>query len=114
MVETKGNAVPSLLLPVQHEEPGVGAALSRLQGHHQAAHRPAVPAQRLPHVRRGGAGGERLSASRAPRRAQFASLHAEHPLAPPGPQAHAQSRAAAYRARATGRSGMPLSTSRSV
>lgn len=104
----KQKAVASLLLPVEHEEPGVRAALSRLQGHHQTAHSPAMPAQRLPHVCLGGLGGEWLSASRASCGAEFAGLHAKHPLPPPGPQAYAQSWAAAYWAGATGRSGIPL------
>lgn len=108
--KTIKNQTPSLLLPVEHEEPGVGAALSRLQEHHQTAHRAAMPAQRLPHVCLRGLGCQRLPASRASRRAQFASLHAKHPLPPPGPPAHAQSWAAAYRASATGRSGIRLHT----
>lgn len=44
--------VSTRLLPsVQHEEPGAGAALPRVQGHRQAARGAAMPSQRVPHVR---------------------------------------------------------------
>uniref|UniRef100_H2TSA0 Tripartite motif containing 46b n=2 Tax=Takifugu rubripes TaxID=31033 RepID=H2TSA0_TAKRU len=36
-LKIKDPPAASLLLPVEHEEPGVGAALSGLQGHHQTA-----------------------------------------------------------------------------
>lgn len=106
--KNKIESVTSWLLLVEHEEPGVRAALSGLQGHHQTAHSPAMPAQRLPHVCLGGLGCEWLSASRASCGAEFARLHAEHPLPPPSPQAYTQSWAAAYWACVTGRSGFPL------
>jgi len=72
---------------VQHEEPGAGAALLRVQGHRQAARGAAMPAQRVPHVCLGGLSGKRLPASRPPPRAQLPGLHAQHPLTTPGPEA---------------------------
>lgn len=90
-LEMKNPPATSSLLPVEHEEPGVGAALSGLQGHHQTAHSAAMPAQRLPHVCLGGLGCEWLPASRASCGAQLPGLHAQHALPPPGPQACAQS-----------------------
>lgn len=59
----KQNKTQTLFSSVQHEEHGAGAVLSGLWRDGETAHPAALPAQRLPAVRRWGVGTKRLSSS---------------------------------------------------